>query len=168
MGTDAPQTILILDASVLINFLRVDRMDIFQDYEARLLVTEHVYPDQLLRLTAAIHRRTVEVVTVADPSELSLIAHIRTATSNRLGIGECSAIAVAKKRGFGLAIDDKAALKFARALAPAIRILTTQDLVLSLIRCGALDVPSADRLKDDWASAHRFRLKIGSFAELLP
>ena len=175
MGTDAPKTILILDASVLINFLRVDRIDLFQNYRARLCVTEHVvsevtnvYPDQLLRLDAAVQSGMVEVVVVTDPSELSLIAHVRTTSANRLGIGECSAIAVAERRGFALGIDDKAARKFARTLSPTLLILTTQDLVLSLIHCGVLTVAAADKLKDDWAKSHRFRLKIASFADLLP
>jgi predicted nucleic acid-binding protein len=41
MGKDAP-IILILDASVLINFLCIGRTDLLQHHPASIVITEHV------------------------------------------------------------------------------------------------------------------------------
>ena len=82
-------------------------------------------------------------------------------------MGECSAIAVAAIRGHELAIDDKTARKRVAQLYPAVNILTTELIVLELIRQGVLDVPAADAIKLNWDQNHRFRLPFGSFAERL-
>ena len=46
-------------------------------------------------------------------------------------------------------------------------ILRTQDIVVQIIRNGALTIEAADAICDDWANNHRFKLKIASFADLL-
>lgn len=173
MGTEAP-IILVLDASVLINFLRVDRIDLIGNYSARMLVTEHVvaevtavYPEQRARLDAAVAAGTVEVLTVTDLAELQLIAHLSSAAGKRLGTGESSAIAIASSRGCALAIDDKAAIREAKKAFPTLPIFTTQDLIVLMIRGGILTVSVADSLKDEWAQNHRFKLPIKTFGDLV-
>jgi len=173
MGTDAP-AILVLDASVLINFLRVERIDLVRSCTSKLLITEHVrhevtarYPEQLTRLDAALAVGLLETIVLTDLAELQTIADLSTSSAKRLGIGECSAVAAAVHRGFELAIDDKAAIREARARYPSLPLHTTQDLVVLLIRRGAIDVAAADALKEEWKVRHRFRLKIASFQELL-
>ena len=52
-------------------------------------------------------------------------------------------------------------------LYPAINILTTELIVLELIRQGVLDLAAADAFKLDSEQNHRFRLPFGSFAERL-
>ena len=70
-----------------------------------------------------------------------------------------------------MAIDDSRAIR--RALEEAgfagtpLTILRTQDIVVQIIRDGALTIESADAIRDDWANNHRFKLKIASFADLL-
>lgn len=39
--------------------------------------------------------------------------------------------------------------------------------MVGLIRFGALDIAEADRIKDEWAEQHRFRLAAATFAELI-
>jgi hypothetical protein len=39
--------------------------------------------------------------------------------------------------------------------------------MVSLIRAGILDVAAADRIKNEWAQYHRFKIKTDSFQELL-
>ena len=56
----------------------------------------------------------------------------------------------------------------ARRTDPTLRILTTQDLMVSMIHEDLLDIAEADRIKDDWALRHRFRLKLRSFREICP
>jgi predicted nucleic acid-binding protein len=89
----------------------------------------------------------------------------------RLGPGECSAIAVAIKRGYSLAIDDKRAIQDAETFAASentnIEVLTTQDIMVRLIRQGVLPVEQADVMLVAWRTQHRFTLPIKSFAEVL-
>ena len=87
--------------------------------------------------------------------------------AGRLGAGECSAIALAIHRRYILAIDDRLATTHARRADATLRILATQDLVVSMIREGLLDVAEADRIKQEWATRHRFRLIVDTFRELI-
>jgi predicted nucleic acid-binding protein len=172
MGKEAA-AILVLDASVLINFLRIDRIDLIRRHASTMFITEHVrnevtefYPDQLARLDAAIADASVQVIVITDIVELNEVSALRSRTK-RLGVGECSAIMIAVQRGYDLAIDDKAAIKQAATLFPALRIHKTEDLMLQLILGGILDVKDADRIKTDWAINHQFRLKFDSFRDRL-
>ena len=83
------------------------------------------------------------------------------------GNGECACIAVALYRRYTLAIDDKKAIKQARLSCPTISIINTQDLMVSMIKSGLITVNEADAIKDEWASTHKFKLKIHSFGDLL-
>jgi len=54
-------TIVVADTSVLINFLRIDRMDLIGHHPQRFLAADHVeaeltsdYPDQRMRYQAAV------------------------------------------------------------------------------------------------------------------
>ncbi|HXZ02544.1 MAG TPA: hypothetical protein VEI03_21305, partial [Stellaceae bacterium] len=96
---------------------------------------------------------------------------LRLAATHRLGLGECSAIAVARNRGYALAIDDNKALNRAfravDAASGSVEIVRTADVMVGLIRAGVLTVAEADRIKDDWARRHRFRIKAASFGDLV-
>lgn len=70
-------------------------------------------------------------------------------------------------RRYILAIDDRLAATHARRADTTLRIFATQDLMVSMIREGLLDVVAADGIKQDWATRHRFRLKLDSFRSLL-
>jgi hypothetical protein len=64
-------------------------------------------------------------------------------------------------------MDDKTARKRVAALDPAITVLTTESLVVELIKTNLLNVKDADTIKAEWEQNHRFRLPFGSFTELL-
>jgi predicted nucleic acid-binding protein len=127
---------------VLINFLRIDRMDLLVRYPRRFLVTDHVaseiadaYPDQKVRYDAAIATCQIDVCSVTEVDEVNLFLQLRP--GDRLGLGECSAIAVAMKRQHGLAIDDNRAVKTAiREVGMAVEIIRTIDVMVTLIRAG--------------------------------
>lgn len=164
---------VVLDTSVLINFLAIDRVDLLAHHpQYRFLVSEHVrnevtahYQDQLFRLEAALRERALEETRVEAIEELALFAQL---TKNpRLGLGECAAIAAAVTRAQPLAIDDKAARKAALDVAPGQVLVDTQSIMLSLVSAGVLTLAQADTIKTTWEEGHNFRLKIGSFAELL-
>ncbi len=162
---------MVADASVLINFLRVDRTDLLARHSFDFLVTDHVaqevsnsYPDQQRALATAINNGAISQASVKCPEELVLFSSLFA--SGRLGAGECSAIACAACRQYALAIDDNQAVKQARLTDSRLRILSTQELVVSMIQQGVIDIDGADKIKDAWAHQHRFRLKLKSFAEL--
>jgi len=169
-------SIVVADTSVLINFLKIDRMDLIGAYPRRFLATDHVtgeiidaYPEQQARYKAALAAQHLETCSVTDPNEVALFA--RLGPGQRLGAGECSAIAVALHRGLALAINDNRAVN--RALREAglagskLEILRTQDVIVALIHAGILNVPTADQIKDAWANQYRFRIKEVSFSDLI-
>ena len=170
------RAIVVADTSVLINFLRIDRMDLIGAHPASFIATDHVaaeiadtYPEQQARYAAALNAAQITEQRIDDPAELEIF--LRLAAKGRLGAGERAAIAVALNRGCALAIDDSRAIR--RALEEAgiagnpLIILRTQDIVVQIIRDGALTIEAADAIRDDWANNHRFKLKIASFADLL-
>lgn len=166
------QTIVITDTSVLINFLVLDRVELLARLSSyRFVVTDHVhaeitehYQDQLQRLEAAFKARFLEEISVTELAEVQLFAQL---TATGLGIGECSAIAVAAHRNLTLAIDDKTAIKRVERLNLNLPILSTETLVILLIEHNVLTIAEADAMKSEWERNYRFRLNFQSFADRL-
>ena len=169
-------SVVVADTSVLINFLRVDRMDLIGRYPGRLLATDHVeselagdYPEQRARYEAAVRAGLLDTCSVTNPAEVALF--LRLGPGVRLGAGECSAVAVALSRGYGVAIDDNrainVALREAALVGTKLTVLRTHDIMVALIRASALTVDEADQVKAEWEQHHRFRLKTRSFRDLL-
>jgi predicted nucleic acid-binding protein len=167
---------VVADTSVLINFLRIDRMDLIGRYPGRLLATDHVatelahdYPEQQARYVAAVAAGVLDTCSVTDPAEVALF--LRLGPGVRLGAGECSAISVALTRGYAIAIDDgraiKSAVREAELVGAKLPVLRTQDIIVALIRASVLTLDEADHFKAEWERHHRFRLKISSFRDLL-
>jgi predicted nucleic acid-binding protein len=85
---------------------------------------------------------------------------LRLRPGNKLGAGECSAIAVAMKRQHALAIDDNKAVKTAiREIGMVVEIIRTADVIVALIQAGSVNLAEADAIKSDWEQNHRFRIK---------
>ena len=164
--------IIVTDASVLINFPRIDRTDLIAGHFHAFLATDHVaaevtdrYPDQQQRFAAAVATGAISETRVTTPEEIRLFGSLFAA--GRLGAGECSAIALAIHRGYILAIDDRLATTHAGRADATLRILATQGLVVSMIRQGLLDIAEADRIRQEWATRHRFRITVDSFRETI-
>jgi len=165
--------IVVADTSVLINFLRIDRMDLIGRHPQRFLATDHVgaeitssYPEEQERYQSAVASGLLDTCSVVDPEEVALF--LKLGPGQQLGAGECSAIAVAIRRRYPIAIDDNRAIKRAiREVGAKLEVVRTTDLMVSLIRAGILDVAAADRIKNEWAQYHRFKIKTDSFQELL-
>jgi predicted nucleic acid-binding protein len=104
----------------------------------------------------------LEEIRVTDLEEVQLFAKL---TATGLGIGECSAIAVAAHRKLVLAIDDTRAIKKLHNMSLGLTVLTTEMLVVLLIQHDILTVAEADAMKLDWEQNHRFRLTFQSFSE---
>ena len=162
----------VLDTSVLINFLKIDRVDLLGRCTHTFFVTDHVeaelsdyYADQVRRFQKGYEAKVFSKLSLSNPAELETFAElIKTGT---LGAGECSAIAAAVHRASLLAIDDIRAIRRAKALAPELEILRTQDLMVLMIQQELLSIEQADTILHAWIRHHRYHLKIGSFQELL-
>jgi predicted nucleic acid-binding protein len=168
--------IIVADTSVLINFLRIDRMDLIAAHPASFIATDHVaaeivdaHPEQQARYAAARNAALITEQRIDDLAELELF--LRLGAKGRLGVGERSALAVALNRKCTLAIDDSRAIQ--RAIDEAgiggnpLLIMRTQGIVVELIRKGIISVEAADAILVDWATNHCFKLKIASFQDLL-
>ena len=163
--------IIITDTNVLINFLRIDRLDLIARHSYQFVITEHVkeeitehHPVQRQMLQKSIEDGVFIEKTVSALEELELFGKLMS--EGRIGSGECSAIACAVHGGYKLAIDDKRAIKEAQKISAELEILGTQELVVSMILEKLLEVDEADEIKYEWENQHRFKLKIPSFGEL--
>lgn len=173
MATDGRQY-AIIDTSVLVNFLRIDRVDLLASHPAyRFVVIDYVKREvtdrshqQLTRLEAALAAGLLEGdIDPADVSMEELTAYVDL-QKVKIGDGERGAIAAAYARGYAVAINDYRAMK---KLPAAYRSLVREDtasIVVTLIRAGVLSVAEADAIKADWEANHRFRLKFSSFGEV--
>ena len=87
---------IVIEASTLINFLRVDRVDLLAGLTAfRFILTDNVvaevlpaeYPVEHANLVAGIHAGHLHVVTLTDPAEVAV--YVAMQALRVLGDGEC-------------------------------------------------------------------------------
>ncbi len=159
-------TSIVLDTSVLLNFVRIDRMDLLQPLAVPLLVPEDVLaevarPAQRAVLDAAISAGQLVVESIRAPAEVALFAEL--ARPGRFGPGERAVMAVALTRGMAAGLQERLAAAEMRRRDKAARIIMTEDIVLCAIKTGAITVSSADGLLRDWRAHHRFASRVTTF-----
>ena len=162
--------IVIADASVLVNFLHLDRLDLlerlpgFEFHVSEHAAAEVTRPVQAATLEESIDAGRLRLAAMTDTVEISRYAELRRA----LGDGEAASLAIAETRGWLIACDEKR--RFRREaegrLGPA-RILNTVSLIVLAIREGLIAVAEADAFKERLAE-RRFRINVASFNDLLP
>jgi predicted nucleic acid-binding protein len=170
MSTTSQQE-AVLDTSVLVNFLRIGRLELLTEHPRyRFIVTDHVrgeitdeYPEQLALVEGAINSGALPEIHVTDPAEVGAFVQLQAVRC--LGDGERSAIAVAANRGLPIALDDKRARREAHRFKHSIALVNTEAIIVALIQEGVLDVAAADAIKQDWEQNHRFTLPFHSFRE---
>ncbi len=167
-------TRVVLDTSVLINFLAVGRLDLLSGFQQHdYILTGHVIGEilskatrsRLMEAVAAARNLTMGNVLINSPAG-ELFAKLTG--EHRLGAGECAAIAYASTNGCSLAIDDRAARKVTARYDSGLQIVGTEDLVVLYLAHGCLDVAQADGMKKQWEEHHRFRLPFASFSDKMP
>ncbi len=169
MTTLAPPKIVVLDASVLINFLILDRIDLLGALPGRqFLIPQEVekeitHATHVLLLQKAISDGHVCIEESTDLAEIALATDIRQV----LDKGESAALAMAQHRGWMIACDETGMFirEASRRLGPS-RIMNTPGLLIGAIRAGALTLADADKLKKHLETA-RFRMRFQSFAEVV-
>lgn len=162
--------IVVASLFVLMNFLRIDRMDVLGRHPSGFIATDHVaarivqsHPDQEARYAAAIAAGHISQERVNQPTEVDLFD--RLIAVRRLGVGECSAIAMALNRDYGLATDDPRAIN--RAMRDAglpsnqLHLMGTEDIVSTAVKLGVLTTAAAHAIRRRWASYGCFTSKLG-------
>lgn len=165
-----PSRTLVIDTSVLINFIVVERLDLLAALPGTVcVVTDHVrgevtddYPEQVDLLFDALERGFLAILRVDSVEELQTFAALE---STGLGAGERSAFAAALHRLYMVAIDDRRAIKIASQTLECISIIRTETIVRELIAGGIVSVAEADSIKDRWESRNRFKLPFASFGD---
>lgn len=156
-----------MDASVLINFLLIERLDLLEGLPGFAflvpdeVVAEVTRPAQRELLDGRLGTPTLRRARVAGVGELALYAELR----RRWGRGESACLAIALERGLGIACDERGGfLNLLRARIGEARITNTPGLLLSAVRSGLLRIGEADQLKDE-LEQHRFRMVFSSFRD---
>jgi len=162
-----PSSLLIADASTLLNFLRVRRFDLVHGLGYRVRIVDAVYEEvqtereQLDRIVEEGHIKTITLEGTAITDSVAKFLALG------LGNGESFSFAAAVEFEAAIAIDDIRAVKKAKGIAGGLTVVTSTDIVVAGIRASRLTLQEADLLKADWANNHRFRLKFNSFGDLL-
>ena len=173
MGTSARKdrgvATVALDASVLINFLILNRLGILSDLPGyRFVVLDAVEqgvrrPQQQLTLTRAFEQGLVDHVADANPEELEVFADHRRV----MGLGEAACLAAAEVRGWMLASDERRLFRtIARERIGEGRILTTPAILVSAVKAGVTAVEELREAKEE-LERNRFRAPLEAFDGLV-
>jgi predicted nucleic acid-binding protein len=161
--------LVVADSSFVINFLAVDRMDILGRLpQFRFHVVNHVlaeirYESQRLRMRTALEAGTVIEIESTEPAEILLYDEFR----RFLGDGESASMAVAVRRRWVIAADERGAFRrelFARLGEDY--LLDTLGALVTAIKADVITVADAEALRAQ-LRAHRFEMDPTPFAELL-
>lgn len=166
-----PESVLVVltDTNILINFLHLDRLDLLGRIPGyHFQVPDHVVEEihdrqQRERLEAGLQSGFITVLSITDLEEIESYAQFHRS----LGQGEAACLAVAVRRGYCVASDDRRL--FRKAVVKGIgkeRILTTKDLIVLAIRAGLATVEDADEWKLT-LETRRFKMRFTSFREVL-
>ena len=158
-----------LDASVLINFLILERSDLLgtlpghRFFVLARVEAEVTRTEQRATLSEAIIQGFVRRASPPIPSEVLLARRHERA----MGRGEAACLAAAEYRNWLFACDERRSVR--RIAVDRIgtgRILTTPGILLRAIRSNTLGVAEADELKIV-LERNRFRMTFDSFADHL-
>lgn len=169
MRPNSPKPI-VLDTSVLLNFVKVGRIDLLGNLGTLIFLPDQVFyevrhPGHRDAVKDALDSGILYLQSVRNPVEVEIFAELRK--GGRLGAGECSVLAVAINRNWIAGLQDQRARKEGRRLDSDLELCQTEDLVLRLIRTRDLTFDEADRFLTEWATKHSFRSRLTSFRRLL-
>lgn len=162
-----PQRLVLVDANILFNLAFVDRLSLLGaltdlDFRAPVEVLAEVVSERE-QVEKSLRQGHLAEATFSDVAELALFVELRLS----LGMGEAACLALAVHREGLVASDEKRAFRreAETRLGPG-RILNTPGLLVLSIRRGLLTFEEADAIKRT-LELKRFRMKFGSFRELL-
>ena len=162
-------TPIVLDASVLLNFVKIDRIELLGQLGTSVVLLDQVLdevrrPEQRKAVEDAVKAGVLDLQSVRDPVEVALFANLRA--DGRLGAGECAVLAVALNRNWVAGLQDRRARVEGQRRCEDLVLCQTEDLVLKLIHAGHLTPNEADGFLVEWATKHRFKSRLTSFCDL--
>jgi predicted nucleic acid-binding protein len=165
---DSHRSPIAVDTSVLLNFLKAQRLDLLRACTARLVIPTEVRgeirrPEQVAALDAALADGWISEETIAATAEVVLFAQL--AARGALGIGERAVIAMAATRGWGAALQDKPAREEAQRQNKRMELHNTESFVRQAIGHSVITFDEADALLVEWRTQHRFRSLLTSFRQ---
>jgi predicted nucleic acid-binding protein len=173
MATDGRDE-AIIDASVLLNFLKIGRIDLLSKHPNYRFVVVDLVKNEVTKRGQATQLENAltngDLVPDGPPEtiDISELATFAAMGNLKIGNGDKAVIAAAKVRKLVLAMDDEIAWKRASAFCVGIQREDTVSIVVALIKANILTLTEADAIKEDWEANHRFRKKaFSSFAEIL-
>ena len=163
-------TPIVLDASVLLNFVKIDRIELLGQLGTSVVLLDQVLdevrrPEQRKAVEDAVKAGVLDLQSVRDPVEVALFANLRA--DGRLGAGECAVLAVALNRSWVAGLQDRRARVEGQRRRKDLALCQTEDLVLELIQSGHLTLEEADGFLVEWAAKHRFKSRLTSFRDLM-
>jgi predicted nucleic acid-binding protein len=161
--------VVITDTSVLINLVHTGHLRLLGSTPGlRFLISEEVLaevqdPGQRAVVDGALADGFLERATIETAEELAAYAEL----TQVLGPGESACLALATKRGWLIACDERRVfLREARARIGEGRLINTPGLYVLWIRCGLVTVAEADEAKRI-LEGRRFRMAFSSFREVV-
>jgi len=158
---------VVIEASPLISFLKVDRFDILEALYPSLVCTEQVIHEVVLfhqreRLIAIIDAKRLREVSL---SNLQIIAEFALLTeSSPLGPGEVSSLLYAADTGCKLIITDRKGIR--EAQRRGVSCISTQDILVSAIHQGIVSLEEADALITTWQAMNEYPVSVPTFTIL--
>jgi predicted nucleic acid-binding protein len=161
--------LVVVDTSCLINFLVLDRLDIFHALRGyTFVVPNHVVaevqePTERTRLDAALKAGILVECEITDPEEIALYVALRRI----LGDGESACLAVAATRRWAMATDEKGRLR--REVYDRLGesyLVNTPGILVSAIHDGIITVAEAECMREILAR-NRYVIDVPPFADLV-
>lgn len=159
--------IVVTDSNVLINLMHVSRLRLLAQLPGHeFIIPDHVRAEitesaERAELDAAITSGWLKVESLQDLEAIELFAELIA----HIGRGEAACIAIAVKRGWHIASDEKRRFRReAEARVGADRLLGTVDVFVLAIKAGVLSAHEADADKRT-LEGKRFKMPFASFRD---
>jgi predicted nucleic acid-binding protein len=158
--------LLLVDASPLISFLKLDRFDLLEIQGKPLACTDFVRAEiqrSREKLDEVLASALLKEIPLENPQHL---LEVEKLYERGLGRGEASSIVLAQAEGYGLVMDDKRAKKVAKACN--VKVISTAEVVVLNIQRGKTTLIEADGFIGQWKTLGEFPVSVKTFADLVP
>ncbi len=165
MDNTSTMPLILVEASPLISFLKLDRFDLLEILEKPLACTDFVRTE-----IQRPREKLNEILISGDLKEVPLenphhLLEVEKMYGKGLGRGEASSIILAAANGYGLIMDDKRAQKV--AMARKVKLFTTADVVVRNIQSYKITLTEADEFIVQWKALGEFPISVKTFADLI-
>ena len=158
--------LILVEASPLISFLKLDRFDLLEILDKPLACTDFVRAEiqrPREKLGKILASGLLKEIPLENPQHL---LEVEKLYARGLGRGESSSIVLAQAEGYGLVMDDKRAQKVAKAYN--VKVISTAEVVLLNIQRGNITLVEADGFIAQWKTLGEFPVSAKTFADLVP